>query len=222
MEPADIFRICWSCNGEAMALLTLLALTSKDAWLQIMYKGVDAVEIDMEPIKHYSETKLIYFISFLFVVSFYIINMFVVENLLLFLLFFIFAILGVELFGKLECSQEQSCSGLSNHANFKDFGIAPLTLFRVATGSNWNDIMKDTLRQDDSSVTEENKLTTMISPIYFITFVLITQLILVDIIIAVLLKNLEMINDYDVDAEMGEEIELQRQVDLHDRNNFEQ
>ncbi|CAF4891611.1 unnamed protein product [Rotaria sp. Silwood1] len=70
MKPADIFRICWSCNGEAMALLTLLALTSKDAWLQIMYKGVDAVEVDMEPIKHYSETKLIYFISFLFVQSY--------------------------------------------------------------------------------------------------------------------------------------------------------
>jgi voltage-dependent calcium channel T type alpha-1G len=61
---------------------------------------------------------------------------------LFFLLFFIFAALGVELFGKLECSEERPCSGLDKHAHFKDFGMAFLTLFRIATGDNWNGIMK--------------------------------------------------------------------------------
>ncbi|CAF1244381.1 unnamed protein product [Rotaria sordida] len=144
-------------------------------------------------------------------------------GLLLFLLFFIFAILAVELFGKLECSQEQPCSGLSKHANFKNFGIALLTLFRIATGDNWNDIMKDTLRQDDLSITEENKWTAMISPIYFVTFVTMTPLVLTNMVVVVLLKNLEnsnkMTND---DAKISGKIELQLQVDLHDRNNFEQ
>ncbi|CAF3719603.1 unnamed protein product, partial [Rotaria sp. Silwood1] len=409
----------YNFDNLGQALLTLLALASKDDWVPIMYMGVDAVEVDMQPIKHHSETKLIYFISFLLVVSFYSINMFVgivVENfhnsripqkhneearklrkqtkiierqkhpmselpyyahfspwrkrlhdicvskyfdliiaaitgiyvvtisfefylmpvildrfleycnyvftiifllefilkivalgpsyyfqdkwnlldsflllaliadivlenmmsgnifsinaslirvvrvvriarvlkllkmvkgirsllnivretlprvrnlgLLLFLLFFIFAIMGVELFGKLECSQEEPCRGLNKHANFKNFGIALLTLFCIATDDNWDDIMRDTLRQDDSSVTGENKLMTMISPIYFVIFVLITQLVLVNIVVAVLLKNLEdshkMTNNNDGNAQTGEEIELQLQVDLHDRNNFEQ
>jgi predicted membrane metal-binding protein len=65
-----------------------------------------------------------------------------IQGLLFFLLFFIFAALGVELFGKLECTEERPCSGLDKHAHFKDFGIAFLTLFRIATGDNWNGIMK--------------------------------------------------------------------------------
>lgn len=50
--------------------------------------------------------------------------------------------MGVELFGKLECSDEHPCTGLDKHAHFKDFGMAFLTLFRIATGDNWNGIMK--------------------------------------------------------------------------------
>jgi len=65
-----------------------------------------------------------------------------IQGLLFFLLFFIFAALGVELFGKLECSEERPCLGLDKHAHFKDFGMAFLTLFRIATGDNWNGIMK--------------------------------------------------------------------------------
>jgi len=34
------------------------------------------------------------------------------------------------------------CEGLSKHAHFQNFGMAFLTLFRVATGDNWNGIMK--------------------------------------------------------------------------------
>lgn len=41
-----------------------------------------------------------------------------------------------------ECSDAHPCEGLSKHAHFRNFGIAFLTLFRVATGDNWNGIMK--------------------------------------------------------------------------------
>ncbi len=41
-----------------------------------------------------------------------------------------------------ECSEKLPCEGLSKHAHFQNFGIAFLTLFRVATGDNWNGIMK--------------------------------------------------------------------------------
>ena len=63
-------------------------------------------------------------------------------SLLFLLLFFIFAALGVELFGRIQCTEEQACVGLDKHANFQNFGMALLILFRVATGDNWNAILK--------------------------------------------------------------------------------
>ncbi|CAF3786772.1 unnamed protein product, partial [Rotaria sp. Silwood1] len=326
----------YNFDNLGQALLSLFVLSSRDGWVEIMYNGIDAVDIDKQPIRNYNEAKLVYFISFLLLVSFFVINMFVgvvVENfhkyraeqqreekarrtakrakkierkkrrmseipyyahfspwrrhlhnicnskyfdliiaavislnvvtmslefylmppafdmaldycnyvfttvfiiesiskiialgplryfkdkwnqlditivilsiagillekmnnghklsinptlicimrvlriarvlkllkmakgirallldtviqalpqvgnlgLLFFLLFFIFAALGVELFGKLECSEERLCTGLDKHPHFKDFGMASLTLFRIATGDNWNGIMK--------------------------------------------------------------------------------
>lgn len=41
-----------------------------------------------------------------------------------------------------ECSDIVPCDGLDMHANFKNFGFAMLTLFRVSTGDNWNGILK--------------------------------------------------------------------------------
>lgn len=40
-----------------------------------------------------------------------------------------------------ECSSSHPCQGLGPHAHFKSFGTAMLTLFRIATGDNWNGIL---------------------------------------------------------------------------------
>ncbi|XP_057322527.1 voltage-dependent T-type calcium channel subunit alpha-1G [Microplitis mediator] len=115
-------------------------------------------------------------------------------GLLFFLLFFIFAALGVELFGRLECSSKLPCQGLGEHAHFNHFGMAFLTLFRVATGDNWNGIMKDTLREhcDDSMDCVKNCcVSTIIAPLFFVIFVLMAQFVLVNVVIAVLMKHLE-------------------------------
>ena len=56
-------------------------------------------------------------------------------GLLFFLLFFIFSALGVEMFGRLSCEEEYPCQGLGEHAHFRTFGMAFLTLFRIATGT---------------------------------------------------------------------------------------
>uniref|UniRef100_A0A1I7VI90 Ion_trans domain-containing protein n=1 Tax=Loa loa TaxID=7209 RepID=A0A1I7VI90_LOALO len=116
---------------------------------------------------------------------------------LFFLLFFIFAALGVELFGKLECSDEHPCDGLGEHAHFKNFGMAFLTLFRIATGDNWNGIMKDALRDDcdPSDHCESNCcVDPILAPCFFIIFVLISQFVLVNVVVAVLMKHLEESN----------------------------
>ncbi|PIK39622.1 putative voltage-dependent T-type calcium channel subunit alpha-1H isoform X5 [Apostichopus japonicus] len=116
-------------------------------------------------------------------------------GLLFFLLFFIFAALGVELFGRLDCTEENPCEGLGRHASFKNFFIAFLTLFRVATGDNWNGIMKDTLRQDncdtDASCQTNCCANPILAPIFFVTFVLMAQFVLVNVVVAVLMKHLE-------------------------------
>ncbi|XP_067275630.1 voltage-dependent T-type calcium channel subunit alpha-1H isoform X2 [Pseudorasbora parva] len=133
-------------------------------------------------------------------------------GLLFMLLFFIYAALGVELFGKLECSDHNPCEGLSRHATFENFGMAFLTLFRVSTGDNWSGIMKDTLR-DCSPPEECFAYLPVISPIYFVTFVLMAQFVLVNVVVAVLMKHLEESNkEAKEDAEMDAEIEMEMKM----------
>ncbi|XP_047673623.1 voltage-dependent T-type calcium channel subunit alpha-1G isoform X9 [Tachysurus fulvidraco] len=128
-------------------------------------------------------------------------------GLLFMLLFFIFAALGVELFGDLICDDLHPCEGLGRYATFKNFGMAFLLLFRVSTGDNWNGIMKDTLR--DCAQDTGTCYNTVVSPIYFVSFVLTAQFVLVNVVIAVLMKHLEESN-----KEAKEEAELEAEMEL--------
>ncbi|XP_049416957.1 voltage-dependent T-type calcium channel subunit alpha-1H isoform X2 [Epinephelus fuscoguttatus] len=137
-------------------------------------------------------------------------------GLLFMLLFFIYAALGVELFGKLECNDNNPCEGLSRHATFENFGMAFLTLFRVSTGDNWNGIMKDTLRECHPEDRHCLTYLPVVSPIYFVTFVLMAQFVLVNVVVAVLMKHLEESNkeakeDAEMDAEIALEMAMERQ-----------
>ncbi|VEN43458.1 unnamed protein product [Callosobruchus maculatus] len=134
-------------------------------------------------------------------------------GLLFFLLFFIFAALGVELFGRLDCNITP-CQGLGEHAHFENFGMAFLTLFRVATGDNWNGIMKDTL--DDEYCDPKNDcvknccISPIIAPIFFVIFVLMAQFVLVNVVVAVLMKHLEeshknLEDEQEMDAQLERE-----------------
>ncbi|XP_019721229.1 voltage-dependent T-type calcium channel subunit alpha-1G isoform X4 [Hippocampus comes] len=127
-------------------------------------------------------------------------------GLLFMLLFFIFAALGVELFGDLICDELHPCEGLGRYATFKNFGMAFLLLFRVSTGDNWNGIMKDTLR--DCAHETSTCYNTVVSPIYFVSFVLTAQFVLVNVVIAVLMKHLEESN-----KEAKEEAELEAELE---------
>lgn len=61
---------------------------------------------------------------------------------LLILFLFIFSILGVTIFAEVKLQET-----MNRHANFENFGRAILTLFRVATGEGWVEIMYDAARQ---------------------------------------------------------------------------
>jgi voltage-dependent calcium channel T type alpha-1G len=78
--------------------------------------------------------------------------------------------------------------------------MAFLTLFRIATGDNWNGIMKDTLKdnilcQEDGQPPNPNSvcLASILAPIYFVIFVLMAQFVLVNVVVAVLMKHLDVI-----------------------------
>ena len=53
------------------------------------------------------------------------------------LIFYIYAVLGINIFGSLNNHQ----SDLNRHASFANFGQAMLTLLRVATGEDWAVLM---------------------------------------------------------------------------------
>lgn len=143
-------------------------------------------------------------------------------GLLFFLLFYIFAALGVELFGRLECDEEHPCQGMSEHAHFQNFGMAFLTLFRVATGDNWSGLMKDTLRDqcDPNPDCVSNCCTNhVIAPLYFVIFVLLAQFVLVNVVVAVLMKHLEESHryvdedeDFEIDLEIAREIQAEQKA----------
>ncbi|RVE75920.1 hypothetical protein OJAV_G00003750 [Oryzias javanicus] len=135
-------------------------------------------------------------------------------GLLFMLLFFIYAALGVELFGELVCNADYPCEGMSRHATFENFGMAFLTLFQVSTGDNWNGIMKDTLREcpPDGPGSDYGCHAGLqfISPLYFVSFVLTAQFVLINVVVAVLMKHLDDSNkEAQEDAEMDAEIELE-------------
>ncbi|XP_030638815.1 voltage-dependent T-type calcium channel subunit alpha-1I [Chanos chanos] len=131
-------------------------------------------------------------------------------GLLFMLLFFIYAALGVELFGELVCNEDYPCEGMSRHATFENFGMAFLTLFQVSTGDNWNGIMKDTLRECPPGEYTCNPSLQFISPLYFVSFVLTAQFVLINVVVAVLMKHLDDSNkEAQEDAEMDAEIELE-------------
>ena len=93
-----------------------------------------------------------------------------------------------------ECDEFHPCQGLGEHAHFRSFGMAFLTLFRIATGDNWNGIMKDTLREeceDGDDCLQNCCVSPYFAPLFFVVFVLMAQFVLVNVVVAVLMKHLE-------------------------------
>ena len=132
----------------------------------------------------------------------------------LFLFFFIFAVLGMNLFGKMRFSSGE----LSRYANFETFGFSMLTLFRMATGEAWNGIMHDTMIQSDCVLVQDpatgnlsyvdydavdwdnldkkywtNQCSphTFISVAYFCLFILLCAFVMLNLVIAVILDNFQ-------------------------------
>jgi hypothetical protein len=66
---------------------------------------------------------------------------------LLFLMYFIFAVLGVQIFATVQLGDT-----LNTHANFQSFGGALMLVVRASTGESWNFIMHDAARSQEGCV----------------------------------------------------------------------
>lgn len=115
---------------------------------------------------------------------------------LLFLLFFIFAILAVNLFGDLPLE--------SPHSSFVDFPNAMLTLFRIATGEDWQNLMY---------ACYDGEYGQFVAAIYFIAFVFLAAFIILNLFVAIIAENFEEdVEDEDEDSDGGDDFE--RESDL--------
>ena len=144
----------------------------------------------------------------------------------LMLFFWIFAVMGMNLFGNVKYGEF-----LNRAANFRDFPSAVLVLFRMATGESWNGIMHDCMinreciyvtrgeykgQYFDPYVPEleglvldedfENQCSPHSSAaiIYFIFFTLVCAFVMLNLVIAVILDNFQettQSNDLSVSQE---------------------
>jgi len=144
----------------------------------------------------------------------------------LFLFFFIFAVMGMNLFGKIRRQDGE----LGDYANFEEFTYAMLTLFRMATGESWNGLMHDCMLTtecilfDDTAGSgeviyldkdtpringlDEDLFTDQCTPhpvgaiIYFCVFVILCAFVMLNLVIAVILDNFQS-NSQNEEAPVG-------------------
>lgn len=74
--------------------------------------------------------------------------------LLIAMLFFIYAIIGMQVFGNIKLD---SSSSINRHNNFQNFPQAVVLLFRCATGEGWQEIMQSCLSGAECEPKEADK-----------------------------------------------------------------
>uniref|UniRef100_A0A8C1CF06 Voltage-dependent calcium channel alpha-1 subunit IQ domain-containing protein n=1 Tax=Cyprinus carpio carpio TaxID=630221 RepID=A0A8C1CF06_CYPCA len=119
--------------------------------------------------------------------------------LLIAMLFFIYAIIGMQVFGNIKLNDE---SHINQHNNFKTFFGALMLLFRSATGESWQEIMLSCLggkecERDPSipphftSPDHEGGCGTEFAYFYFVSFIFFSSFLMLNLFVAVIMDNFE-------------------------------
>ncbi|MFH4976850.1 hypothetical protein AB6A40_003559 [Gnathostoma spinigerum] len=117
--------------------------------------------------------------------------------LLIVLLFFIYAVIGMQVFGKVALNDE---TFIHRNNNFHTFHAAVLVLFRSATGEAWQEIMlscsnRDDVKcdpaSDDYKQNVNSKCGTDIAYPYFISFFMICSFLVINLFVAVIMDNFD-------------------------------
>ncbi|XP_053326031.1 voltage-dependent L-type calcium channel subunit alpha-1D [Spea bombifrons] len=114
--------------------------------------------------------------------------------LLIAMLFFIYAVIGMQVFGKIAMRDNTQ---INRNNNFQTFLQAVLLLFRCATGEAWQDIMLACLPgkrcdpESDYNPGEENTCGSNFAIIYFITFYMLCAFLIINLFVAVIMDNFD-------------------------------
>jgi hypothetical protein len=148
---------------------------------------------------------------------------------LMFLMIFVYAVIGMQLYAEVMLGD-----ALNEHANFRDIFTAILTLFRFTTGESWNDVMYDLMVQpnpnDPLNSCQENvsyqeleamrmernltQFTIGCSPgiaityIYFVSYMLLTTYVMINLFVAVILEGFEETNEKNASPINEEDLQL--------------
>ncbi|XP_055366056.1 voltage-dependent L-type calcium channel subunit alpha-1D isoform X2 [Betta splendens] len=115
-------------------------------------------------------------------------------GLLIAMIFFIYAVIGMQTFGKVAVDDD---THINRNCNFQTFFMAVLVLFRCATGEQWQEIMLAALPgrrcdpEADIEPGEEFTCGSNLSYIYFISFFMLCAYLIINLFIAVIMDNFE-------------------------------
>ncbi|XP_041417446.1 voltage-dependent R-type calcium channel subunit alpha-1E isoform X1 [Xenopus laevis] len=116
--------------------------------------------------------------------------------LLIAMLFFIYAIIGMQVFGNIHLEED---SHINRHNNFRNFFSSLMLLFRSATGEAWQEIMLSCLGdkrcEPDTSATsghnENERCGTDLAYVYFVSFIFFCSFLMLNLFVAVIMDNFE-------------------------------
>ncbi|KAG2448926.1 hypothetical protein HYH02_006274 [Chlamydomonas schloesseri] len=108
------------------------------------------------------------------------------------LFFFMYAYVGTFLFGKVVEGET-----LNRHVNFHDFFQSLLVLTRVATGDNWTGIMFDCMVMPPDCSRHEGNCGSYLAIPYFLSFVLLISVILLNLFTAVIIETFEKTHEQE-------------------------
>uniref|UniRef100_A0A2K5ZX53 Voltage-dependent N-type calcium channel subunit alpha-1B n=1 Tax=Mandrillus leucophaeus TaxID=9568 RepID=A0A2K5ZX53_MANLE len=109
--------------------------------------------------------------------------------LLIAMLFFIYAIIGMQVFGNIALDDDTS---INRHNNFRTFLQALMLLFRSATGEAWHEIMLSCL--SNQACDEQANATECGSDFayfYFVSFIFLCSFLMLNLFVAVIMDNFE-------------------------------
>ncbi|XP_057622541.1 sodium channel protein type 11 subunit alpha [Chionomys nivalis] len=119
-------------------------------------------------------------------------------GLLLFLVMFIYAIFGMNCFSKVEKG-----SGIDDIFNFETFSGSMLCLFQVTTSAGWDALLSPMMVSKGSNSSQDCQQP-RIAIIYFVSYIIISFLIVVNMYIAVILENFNTATEESEDP-LGED-----------------
>uniref|UniRef100_A0A8C8MMZ6 Voltage-dependent N-type calcium channel subunit alpha n=1 Tax=Oncorhynchus tshawytscha TaxID=74940 RepID=A0A8C8MMZ6_ONCTS len=111
--------------------------------------------------------------------------------LLIAMLFFIYAIIGMQVFGNIELNED---TAITHHNNFRTFLQALMLLFRSATGEAWHEIMLSCLSHracDERSGNLGKECGSDFAYFYFVSFIFLCSFLMLNLFVAVIMDNFE-------------------------------